>query len=80
MALKVCAAVHNPLDAVAKQPIYRIVGPVLIAEATSYLIHWHRLKNTAKIGHYYLDSCGETQWESTALPEELQINGKSPAT
>ncbi len=52
MALKVCAAVHNPLDAVAKQPLYRIVGPVLIAEATSYLIHWHRLKNTAKIGHY----------------------------
>lgn len=28
----------------------------------------------------HLDSCGETQWESTALPEELQINGKSPAT
>lgn len=45
MALKVCAAVHNPLDAVAKQPLYRLVGPVPNAEAAS---HWHQLKNTAK--------------------------------
>lgn len=52
MALKVCAAVHNPLDAVAKQPLYRLVGPVPNAEATSYLTNWHQLKNTAKIGLY----------------------------
>lgn len=44
--------VHNRLDAVAKQPSYRLVGPVPTAEATSYLMHWHRLQNTAKIGHY----------------------------
>lgn len=52
MALKVCATVHNPLDAVAKQPLYRLVGPVPTAEANSYLIYWHQLKNTAKIGHF----------------------------
>jgi len=30
----VCATVHNPPDAVAKQPLYRLVGPVPMA--TSY--------------------------------------------
>lgn len=44
MALKVCAAVHNPLDAVAKQPLYHLVGPMPIAEATSYLTNWQQLK------------------------------------